>query len=234
MLQKSIPETTNTSDKEDKPDLFENSPLKTIYIIRHGQTDFNKKGIVQGSGVDTDLNEKGRLQSQSFFETYRHIPFQKICVSSLKRTRQTVDSFANLGITLEEIPELNEINWGEMEGVEPTPESHQKFIETIQHWAHGQLDIAVAGGETPLELFERQKRGLRKIEQFTENPILICMHGRAMRSFLCLLTGTPLQNMDTFEHGNVCLYVLEKQPHSQYYSIITRNCRIHLHKHILD
>ncbi|HNU42529.1 MAG TPA: histidine phosphatase family protein, partial [Cyclobacteriaceae bacterium] len=32
---------------------------KKIYIIRHGQTDFNLKGIVQGSGVDSSLNVRG-------------------------------------------------------------------------------------------------------------------------------------------------------------------------------
>ncbi|EJF08716.1 histidine phosphatase family protein, partial [Pontibacter sp. BAB1700] len=34
--------------------------IKKIYLIRHGQTDFNLQGIVQGSGVDASLNELGR------------------------------------------------------------------------------------------------------------------------------------------------------------------------------
>ncbi|MCY7358013.1 MAG: histidine phosphatase family protein, partial [Rudanella sp.] len=32
---------------------------KRIYIIRHGETDYNRRGVVQGSGVDADLNEMG-------------------------------------------------------------------------------------------------------------------------------------------------------------------------------
>jgi hypothetical protein len=52
---------------------------------------------------------------------------------------------------------------------------------------------------------------------------------RAMRSFLCLLTGTPLQQMDSFEHGIVCLYVLERSPGSPHYEIVLRNSRLHLH-----
>ncbi|RYZ95555.1 MAG: histidine phosphatase family protein, partial [Sphingobacteriaceae bacterium] len=34
--------------------------LKTLYIVRHGQTDLNKQGIVQGRGMNTDLNDEGR------------------------------------------------------------------------------------------------------------------------------------------------------------------------------
>ena len=37
---------------------------KKIYIVRHGQTEFNKQSIVQGSGVDTELNEKGKWQAR--------------------------------------------------------------------------------------------------------------------------------------------------------------------------
>lgn len=203
--------------------------IKTLYIIRHGQTDFNKRGIVQGSGVDTDLNDTGIQQAAHFFNSYGEISFGKIFVSSLKRTHQTVLPFAEKKIPIEIIPELNEINWGEMEGVEPTPESHKKFVDTVTRWSNGELDIAVHGGETPLQLLSRQKRGLQKILSSTENPLLICMHGRAMRSFLCLLTGTPLQQMDSFEHGNVCLYILEKPPGHEHFNITTRNSRKHLH-----
>lgn len=44
---------------------------KYIYILRHGETDYNRRGIVQGSGVDAELNEYGRLQAEAFFRYYR-------------------------------------------------------------------------------------------------------------------------------------------------------------------
>ena len=36
---------------------------KTFYIIRHGETDLNRQGIIQGRGMNTDLNEKGAAQA---------------------------------------------------------------------------------------------------------------------------------------------------------------------------
>ena len=79
-----------------------------MYIIRHGETEYNRMGIVQGSGVDTDINELGQQQADAFFQAYKHIPFQRIYVSSLKRTHQTVAPFAPLNIPTHVIPELND------------------------------------------------------------------------------------------------------------------------------
>ncbi len=222
MSQNSTPDGTNP-----------NNAVKTIYLIRHGQTDYNKQGIIQGAGVDSDLNETGRKQAEQFFHHYRHIPFQKIYTSSLKRTHQTVLPFKELGLPQQIIPELDEINWGKMEGALPTKENTAEFIEMIQTWRKGHLDTAVAGGETPNQLMTRQKIGLQRILAEPEDPILICMHGRAMRSFLCLLTGHPLKDMDDFEHGNVCLYILEKNLNDSNFSVLVRNSRIHLHESLI-
>jgi broad specificity phosphatase PhoE len=54
---------------------------KELYIIRHGETELNRLGIVQGRGVNTDLNDTGRAQAAAFYERYKDIPFQKIYTS---------------------------------------------------------------------------------------------------------------------------------------------------------
>ena len=48
---------------------------KRLFLVRHGQTDFNLKGIIQGGGVDSSINEKGREQAQAFFEKYKNEDF---------------------------------------------------------------------------------------------------------------------------------------------------------------
>jgi broad specificity phosphatase PhoE len=44
---------------------------KELYIIRHGETDLNKQGIVQGRGINSDLNDTGRAQAAAFFKMYK-------------------------------------------------------------------------------------------------------------------------------------------------------------------
>lgn len=180
--------------------------------------------------MDTDLNETGLWQARRFFEAYRHIDFEPVFVSRLKRTHQTVAPFVQeKKVEPTIVPELDEINWGIMEGVVPTEESLAAFHEMVASWRTGNLSITVEGGETPADLFERQKQGLQTIENLIyDKPALICMHGRAMRSFLCLLTNYPLHLMDDFEHNNVCLYILQKEAQDNFYRIVLNNSSSHL------
>lgn len=183
---------------------------KKIYIIRHGQTDFNLKGIVQGSGVDSSLNDKGRAQAQAFFQSYKDIRFDKIYISALKRTRESVDSFLSAGIPHESLTGLNEISWGKKEGERITPEEDAYYHWMLNQWQLGNTHERIDGGESPDDVARKQEVAINHIlNQPDENTVLVCMHGRAMRILLCRLLNYPLRSMDMFEHENLCLYMLE-------------------------
>ena len=165
---------------------------KTIYLVRHGETDYNLRKIVQGSGIDSDLNETGKSQAIAFHEAFKAENFDALFVSELKRTHQSMAPFAQSGLKQLIIPEFNEINWGVLEGKEPTPERYNHFLGISARWKKGDYEASVDGGESAASMYERQKIGLAKILCTNYQKILICMHGRAIRSFLCLLTGEEL------------------------------------------
>ncbi|NJL14426.1 MAG: histidine phosphatase family protein [Microscillaceae bacterium] len=182
---------------------------KYLYLIRHGQTEFNKQNIVQGSGIDAGLNELGYRQAQAFYEAYRHIPFDKVYTSKLKRTQETVANFIADGIPHEAFEGLNEINWGKKEGRAITAEDDAYYFFMLSEWARGNTDLAIEGGESPRQVSERQNPVLDLIlSRPEEEHVLICMHGRAMRIFLCLMLRYDIKEMERFEHSNVCLYQL--------------------------
>jgi probable phosphoglycerate mutase len=180
---------------------------KEIYIVRHGQTELNKRGIVQGRGMDTDLNKEGRKQANLFYEAYKHIKFDKIYVSALKRTQQSIQQFIDLGIPFEKLSGLDELAWGIHEGQEATEENKAAFLHLMRAWMDGRLDTKFKDGESPNEVKARQQEALKVIMgRPKEKTVLICMHGRALRLILCLLTERPLTEMDTFPHQNLVLY----------------------------
>jgi probable phosphoglycerate mutase len=185
---------------------------KKIYLIRHGETEFNKKGLVQGSGIDSNLNPLGHAQAQAFFAHYEHLRFDKIYVSGLKRTQQSVQPFIDRGGAFERLPGLNELSWGIKEGKPLQADDNMQHYYMLEAWREGMLDVKVEGGESPLEVQARQRVALAHImAQTHEELILICMHGRALRIFLCLLLDLDLKDMDQFEHSNLSLYVLHYQ-----------------------
>lgn len=182
---------------------------KKIYLVRHGQTDYNLKGIVQGSGIDAPLNATGRKQAENFFKTFQDVPFDKIYTSTLQRSIQSVEQFIARGVPHEAISGLNEINWGAREGIEITPEEDAYYHEVIREWQSGNVELRIEGGESPQDVFDRQKVALEHIlSQEDEETLLICMHGRAMRVLLCQMLNYPLQCMDLFAHSNLCMYKL--------------------------
>jgi probable phosphoglycerate mutase len=181
--------------------------LKTLYIVRHGQTDLNKQGIVQGRGRDTDLNATGRKQASQFYDAYKSVPFDKIYISELKRTQQSIQPFIDLGIPYEKLSGLDELAWGVFEGQESTPATKKAFLKLLRSWMDGNLDTKFEDGESPNEVRLRQIEALATIISHTEESnVLICMHGRAMRLFLCLLMGKPLTEMENYPHQNLVLY----------------------------
>lgn len=185
---------------------------KRLYFIRHGQTDLNLKGIVQGRGVNSPLNETGRKQAQAFYNAYKHIPFDKIYTSALMRTHQTVAPFVRDGIPMEQLEGLDEISWGIYEGQEQSDTILSGFQELMAAWKDNLLDRSVDQGESPNQLVARQQQAMAYILQKPdEENVLICMHGRALRIMLCHLTDVPVCQMDDFQHTNTALYILEYQ-----------------------
>jgi broad specificity phosphatase PhoE len=202
---------------------------KTIYLIRHGETDYNKRGVVQGSGIDSDLNETGRAQAKAFFDYYGEIPFQKVYTSALKRTHQSVSYFLEKNLPHHILPGLNEISWGEKEGRVPNDKDDIYYNELISGWEKGHTHVKIPGGESPEEVVERQKEALKHIlEQKHEELILVAMHGRAMRILLTHLLELPLSQMNNFEHANLCLYKLEFSYKTNKFSLLEANNILHL------
>lgn len=182
---------------------------KKIYIVRHGQTDYNAKSIVQGSGIDSDLNEEGYRQADKLYEKYKNHSFSKIYISKLKRTQQTVQQFINAGIPYEALRGLNELNWGVKEGKEFLYDDNTYYKYIIKEWQNGNTSMPVEGGESPEELQGYQRQALDYILAQEDNgDVLIAMHGRAIRIFLCLLLGEDLKEMDGFLHSNTSIYVV--------------------------
>lgn len=164
---------------------------------------------MQGCGINTSLNEFGFWQAEQFWNKYKDYPFERVYTSSLLRAQQTVTPFIEKGIPHIEFEGLNEISWGVREGKSSSDEGHEEYSRVLKCWQDGDLHVMIEGGESPLDVVERQRVMLDYLrhEEDAEN-ILICMHGRAMRILLCHMLNYPLSEMDRFTHDNTSLYKL--------------------------
>mgnify|MGYP001352276699 FL=1 len=196
-----------------------------IYILRHAETEYNNKGIIQGSEVDSDINTTGILQSDKFYSKYKDIEFDKVFVSNLKRTYQTVKNFIEINnIPFEKLKEFNEISWGVNQGKNDDLKDYKKLIDT---WLDGELDNKFERGESPNEMVIRLVEGFKYIISHNLERVLLCIHGRALRILLSEVLDKDLTKMDKYPHSNTGLYIM-KYVDEENVRIMKSNLRDHL------
>lgn len=88
-----------------------------IYVVRHGQTDWNKQGILLGN-TDKELNETGREQAIKLKDKLKKLKFDYIITSPLKRAMETTKIISK-GERIIKNNNLKERNYGELEGTSP-------------------------------------------------------------------------------------------------------------------
>ena len=190
--------------------------MKEVYIIRHGQTQYNLERKIQGQGIDAPLNETGFQQSRAFYEMYNHLPFEVIYHSSLQRSYQTIEPFLNHGIRPIRLPELDEISWGDWEGRSYDPEISEFYKRMIGEWATGNLDFKIPNGESARELIQRLSKFWDNIILGEEQLVLVCSHGRALRALLTVIFQEDASEMEKYQHHNTGLFkidIVENTPH---------------------
>lgn len=181
-----------------------------LYIIRHGETDFNRQRIVQGGGIDSELNALGHAQAHAFFKQYQDMHFDALYASDLQRTHQTLAPFVkHQGRMLCIEPALREFSWGRLEGKKPTAQEEVEFQELRNAWKRGELHRGIEGGDTPIDFWSRLEPRLWEMAAHHEGQrVLACSHGRTLRVLLSSLVGEGMHTMEAYPHHNTCLHIL--------------------------
>ena len=149
-----------------------------IYFVRHGQTDWNKQGYLQGQS-DIPLNEEGMRQAQQTRDALKNIRMDAVYCSPLQRTRETAQIIVGKqNLEIHEDPRLLERSFGEMEG------SHKSEWDFKSFW---KFDALPQHGMEPLQtLFQRVYAFLDSIqEEACNHHILIVAHGGISIPFQC-------------------------------------------------
>ena len=160
-----------------------------IYILRHGETDSNVQGLLQG-GSDMPLNENGVRLAELCGEGMRHIRFDRCITSPLQRAAHTarivLDHSGNAGVIPEYDERLKEISMGDWEGKHfrtdedgVDPEAMKMFFANALHFE------GFPGGETVDSLMARTREFLDELASADEDStVLVSTHGTALRAML--------------------------------------------------
>jgi broad specificity phosphatase PhoE len=171
--------------------------MTDLWLVRHGQTDWNLTGRWQGQAPDAPgLNETGMAQARAIGAQLAGIRFSAVYSSDLLRARQTAELLAEpLGLrgTLE--PRLREINLGLWEGLLST-EIETRYPRELEERRRDPWYARAPEGESPHEVAERVLAAVEEIAQkYPRDPVLIVAHGLSLAVILCHAEGIPLEQV---------------------------------------
>lgn len=171
-----------------------------LYLMRHGQTDWNASQLVQG-WKDTPLNQTGINQVHAAAKKLKNEKIEVIYSSDLKRSKKSADILSvAFDIPVHYTKRLREMNFGQAEGVKKT-DLNVKFSYTYQAFNDlknpERYDVSYPNGETIGEVQQRFMKFLSKLSETTPpKKVLIVTHGMLVRIFteMCLKKSIRLDN----------------------------------------
>ncbi|HKN64431.1 MAG TPA: histidine phosphatase family protein [Gaiellaceae bacterium] len=151
--------------------------MTTLLLVRHGETDWNADGRLQGH-TNRQLSDYGRRQAQKLAEELAGDEIEAIYSSDLARARETAEIVGErLGLAVELDPDLREKNWGTWEGLTSVERDRVEFV-----------------GESTEAHQQRMLRSLGRIA--TRHPgdgrVLVVTHGGSVRRVQTAALGMAL------------------------------------------
>ena len=135
-----------------------------FYLLRHGETDWNKLGKFQGL-TDVALNERGLSQARDSARASLHWDHAVIYSSSLTRTVQVAEEVRKVsGAPVVTDPGLRELNLGDLEGITGA-EMRTGWPEVYSTWRTNPAEVKMPNGETLAQLQQRAWDSILEIER---------------------------------------------------------------------
>jgi broad specificity phosphatase PhoE len=151
--------------------------VTTLLLVRHGETDWNAEGRLQGQ-TDRPLSDYGRRQAQQLAEELQGEELEAIYSSDLARARETAEIVGRrLGLPTVLDPDLREKDWGTWEGLTAVERDRVEFV-----------------GESTEAHRDRILESLRRISERHpgDGRVLVVTHGGSMRRVQTAALGWAL------------------------------------------
>lgn len=194
--------------------------MNSIFIIRHGETEWNKKNVFQGKS-NSPLTKKGIEAAKSFAKSLKGKNIKHIYSSPLTRTHETSTIIADiLDAKIILIPEFEEMNFGLLEGKtlkEVEPQYKEFFIRRSADVLY-KIATPFPKGESYLDLYKRLKNVMPNLTKNHDNFIIVG-HQSINRVIRAIILDIPLEFAVTW-----------RQKKHEYYEIDIKNKKEYTHR----
>lgn len=189
-----------------------------LYIIRHGQTDWNIAKKIQGR-QDIPLNERGHFQAQCLGKAMENRPITAVFSSPQIRAMETAIAVVSpAGVPVIPVRDLMEINYGVWEG--KTEEELLRDDRALYEawWSHP-AETAPPEGESINQVNERCRQAWKEIKPQLTGDAAIVAHGGLLAHFMEQLLGSESIAASTVAH-NASITTIEYEPETERFVLV--------------
>jgi len=186
-----------------------------IFLVRHGETDWNREGRFQGQ-IDVPLNDNGRAQAAAVADFLKDVTLHHALSSPLLRPKDTalaiLQHHPHVSLDLE--PALAEISHGDWEG-KFEPEVEAQYPGELERWRTTPAAVQMPQGENLQQVRDRVvqawEQWLRRWRTHAPTPhnVLVVAHDATNKVLLCHIVGLGVENFWLFKQGNGSVTVID-------------------------
>jgi broad specificity phosphatase PhoE len=196
-----------------------------VYLVRHGQTAWNKEEIFRGRS-DVPLNETGLREAELAAEFFRGLQIKAVYSSPLSRASQTAAKIADvLSLKVKPLEGIIDMSFGVWEG-RPLREIKASDGDRYRQWQEEPHRLKLPGGESLDEVRKRSMAALEAvIRKHPEKAVLLVTHRVINKVLLCAILGldnshfwqlsqdTTAINLIQYRHGKYYLLLMNESCH---------------------
>jgi 2,3-bisphosphoglycerate-dependent phosphoglycerate mutase len=197
-----------------------------ILLVRHGETDWNATGRLQGH-TDTPLNAAGRQQARQAAQRLAREPIRAVYSSDLARAYETATIIGEpLGLAVVASPRLRERHYGAWEGL-TAAEIQARDPEQFIIWRARSPDFVPPQGESRSQLLTRALDELQTIaRQHAGEMVVVVTHGGLCYILIDHIVGSVNGDRREFTFGNASIHTLDVS--EDRWTVVSMNETAHL------
>jgi broad specificity phosphatase PhoE len=200
--------------------------MTRIYLVRHGQTAWNKEEIFRGR-TDVPLNETGLREAQLAGEYFREMEIHAIYSSPLLRAWETAQKIADVQrLEVRSLQGIIDMCFGEWEG-QSLKDVQEKDGQRFQQWGNEPHLVKIPGGETLDEVRDRAMAVLEEtIQSHSGKTLLFVSHRVVNKVILCSILGLDNSHFWQIGQESTAINLIQYREGKYVLSLLNEACHL--------
>jgi broad specificity phosphatase PhoE len=200
--------------------------MTSIYLVRHGQTAWNKDEIFRGR-TDIPLDETGLKQAELVGEYFKGMEIHGIYSSTLSRAWETAQKIAQFHNTVvQPLPGIIDMSFGTWEGC-PHQEIREKDSKTYRQWVEEPHLVKLPGGESLDDVGVRAMAALEEVIRNHPGKTLVLVSHRVIcKVLICAILGLDNSHFWQITQDTTAINLIQHRNGKYILSLMNETCHL--------